>query len=102
MHRCCSSLLTGKRAVWVLLGLVALYLLYFVGLNTFPLTDSDEPVYAQVAKEMAGGDWLTPHYLGQLWFDKPPLFYWLTAATTTLLGRASCRRACPRRSWPSP
>ena len=23
--------------------------------------------------------WLTPHYGGQFWFDKPPLFYWLTA-----------------------
>ena len=23
--------------------------------------------------------WLSPHYGGQLWFDKPPLFYWLTA-----------------------
>lgn len=24
-------------------------------------------------------NWLSPRYGGQLWFDKPPLFYWLTA-----------------------
>ncbi len=30
--------------------------------------------------------WLSPRYGGQLWFDKPPLFYWLTALSMRLLG----------------
>jgi len=30
--------------------------------------------------------WLTPHYNGAIWFDKPPLFYWLTGICERLLG----------------
>jgi 4-amino-4-deoxy-L-arabinose transferase-like glycosyltransferase len=49
----------------------------------------DEPVYGQVGKEMAHASlshWLSPRYGGQLWFDKPPLFYWLTALSMRLFG----------------
>ncbi len=31
-------------------------------------------------------NWLSPRYGGQLWFDKPPLFYWLTALSMRLFG----------------
>lgn len=65
----------------------ALFALYFAALGRYPLMDPDEPVYGQVAKEMAAGrGWLTPHYLGQPWFDKPPLYYWLSATSASLLG----------------
>lgn len=61
--------------------------LYFVGLGSYPLFDPDEPVYGQVAREMAGGaGWLSPHLNGALWFDKPPLFYWLSALSVSLFG----------------
>ncbi len=46
-------------------------------------------MYGQVGKEMAHAGlsgWLSPHYGGQLWFDKPPLFYWLTALSMRLFG----------------
>ena len=72
----------------------ALYALFFFRLGSYPLLDPDEPVYAQVASEMsAGGDWLTPHYIGEPWFDKPPLFYWLSAASTKAFGsnELACR-----------
>src|SRR6059036_132860 len=66
---------------------LGLYLLYFHRLGALPLQDPDEPVYGQVAKEMAAGEgWLTPHYNGRPWFDKPPLFYWLSAASVRALG----------------
>jgi len=51
--------------------------------------DVDEPVYGQVGKEMVHSgpaSWLTPHYGGLPWFDKPPLFYWLTALSMRLFG----------------
>jgi len=51
--------------------------------------DADEPVYGEVGKEMARAGWsgwLTPHNGGLMWFDKPPLFYWLTALSMRLLG----------------
>ncbi|HVG30067.1 MAG TPA: glycosyltransferase family 39 protein [Pyrinomonadaceae bacterium] len=47
----------------------------------------DEAIYAQVSKEMArGGDWLTPHWAHEPWFEKPPLFIWTTAAFFKLFG----------------
>ena len=49
--------------------------------------DRDEAWYAQVSREMLqGGDWLTPHYRGEVWLHKPPLLYWLVAASYRLLG----------------
>jgi len=63
------------------------FALYFVGLGSYPLLDPDEPVYGQVAREMAGGaGWLSPHLNGALWFDKPPLFYWLLALSVSIFG----------------
>ncbi len=63
--------------------------LAFWSLGSLPLIDVDEPVYGQVGKEMAHAslaNWLSPHYGGQLWFDKPPLFYWLTALSMRVFG----------------
>lgn len=40
----------------------------------------DEAIYAQVSKGMVErNEWLTPHWNGQLWFHKSPVFFWLTA-----------------------
>lgn len=62
-------------------------LVVFSQLGRLPLLDNDEPVYGQVAKEMAGGaGWLTPHYNRAIWFDKPPLFYWISALSARVFG----------------
>ena len=38
----------------------------------------DEPDFAQCIKEMRqGGDWLLPKLNGQIYTEKPILFYWL-------------------------
>jgi 4-amino-4-deoxy-L-arabinose transferase-like glycosyltransferase len=48
----------------------------------------DEPRYAEIAKEMVErGDWLVPHLNGAVYPEKPPLFFWLEAASASLLGR---------------
>lgn len=63
--------------------------LCFWQLGNLPLIDVDEPVYGQVGREMAPAGWagwLTPHYGGLPWFDKPPLFYWLTALSMRFFG----------------
>ncbi|MCC7099811.1 MAG: glycosyltransferase family 39 protein [Rubrivivax sp.] len=47
----------------------------------------DEGRYVGVAWEMLqSGDWLTPTLDGLPYFHKPPLFYWITAASLKLLG----------------
>ena len=79
----------NRERLWLALLLLGTALLAFWSLGSLPLVDVDEPVYGQVGKEMARANvsgWLTPHYGGQPWFDKPPLFYWLTALSMRLFG----------------
>jgi 4-amino-4-deoxy-L-arabinose transferase-like glycosyltransferase len=51
------------------------------GLGTAPLDDPGEGQHAEIAREMLGGSWITPRLNGVRYFDKPPLLYWLTAAS---------------------
>ena len=47
----------------------------------------DEPRYTEIAMGMAKtGNWFVPHYQGELYSEKPPLFFWLLAASAKLLG----------------
>ncbi len=69
------------------LGLLAL-LLFFGGLGSYPLLEPDEGRYAEIPREMlARGDFVTPRLNGVLYFEKPPLYYWLNAAALSLPGR---------------
>jgi len=44
------------------------------------LWNPDEPRYAEVAREMRVlGDYLVPHLNGDVYSEKPPLFFWLSA-----------------------
>ncbi len=70
-----STLLT----LWFFLGLLPLLVR--------PLWEPDEGRYAEIPREMlATGDWLTPHLNGVLYFEKPPLQYWLSAISMKLFG----------------
>jgi 4-amino-4-deoxy-L-arabinose transferase-like glycosyltransferase len=52
-----------------------------------PLSLPDEGRYVGVAWEMLrSGDWLTPTLDGMPFFHKPPLFYWITAASLSVFG----------------
>ena len=60
---------------------------FFAGLGRGAITDSDEAFYADSAREMvASGDWVTPYYNYEPRFQKPVLYYWLTAAVSLVLG----------------
>lgn len=57
-------------------------------LGTLPVSRSQEVRVAETAREMlASGDWLLPRLNGELRLQKPPLAYWLTAASYRALGR---------------
>jgi 4-amino-4-deoxy-L-arabinose transferase-like glycosyltransferase len=57
------------------------------GLGRAAVGDSDEAFYAEAAREMiASGNWLTPTYNFDERFQKPVLYYWLTAATYLVAG----------------
>lgn len=59
--------------------------LLFNDLGVAPLELYDEGTYAQVvAESIARGDFLTFTYQNQLFFDKPPLYFWLAGIATVL------------------
>ena len=68
-----------------MLGLGLLLLATGIGLrDPWP---ADEPRFALIARDMvASGDWLFPRVGGDLYQDKPPLFFWLMAAAYALTG----------------
>ena len=75
-----------SKKYWIYLFFVAAVLL-FAGNGSICVTDSVESNYALTAKEMVlSGDWLSPQIYGRYWFDKPILFYWLTALGFKLFG----------------
>lgn len=70
----------------VILIFLALFLFTF-RLGTDSLWDADEAIYGQVAREiLVFRDWITLHYNYQKWFEKPPLYFWLTALNIRLFG----------------
>lgn len=74
-----------SRSVLPLILLAALT--FFVGLGRGAITDSDEAFYAEAAREMVeSGDWLTPQFNYADRFQKPILYYWLTAGTFLVTG----------------
>jgi 4-amino-4-deoxy-L-arabinose transferase-like glycosyltransferase len=74
-----SQLRPDNRWDAALSTLVA-FICLFTGLGAFGLVGPDEPRYAWIARAMAeSGDWVTPRLYGQPWFEKPALYYWVTA-----------------------
>ncbi len=60
---------------------------YFGRIDGYPLQDPDEGRYGEIAREMAvSGDWVTPTLNHVKYFDKPPLLYWLVAASFRVFG----------------
>src|ERR1044072_6395448 len=78
--------LNNARVNLISLVIISSFVLFFhLGAN--PLQTWDEAVYAQSAKEMVRtGDWLTPHWNGEYFYQKPPLTIWVTALLFRLFG----------------
>ena len=75
-----------SKKYWLGLGIVAALLLFFCN-GSLLVTDSVESNYALTAKEMVlSGDWVSPQIYGHYWYDKPIMFYWLTALGFKLFG----------------
>lgn len=68
--------------------LVTLFVvLYLLPIAERPLIIPDETRYAEVPREMlVSGDWVIPRINGLRYFEKPPMGYWLTALSLSLLG----------------
>jgi 4-amino-4-deoxy-L-arabinose transferase-like glycosyltransferase len=80
-----SSNLPKRAIVWAVFAAIAV--LWFANLGSRALVHPDEGRYAEIAREMAAsGDWVTPRLNGLKYFEKPPLQYWITAASYRLFG----------------
>ena len=65
----------------------ALLFILFYKLGHHALADWDEAIYAEVSKELANSsNTLVLTWGNELWFQKPPLYFWLQAASFKLFG----------------
>jgi 4-amino-4-deoxy-L-arabinose transferase-like glycosyltransferase len=59
----------------------------FVNLGVTGLWDLDEALYTSIAREMsARGDWVVPTFNNGIFYDKPPLMFWLMMGSFKLAG----------------
>lgn len=71
----------------VLLVALVATVVFFYRLGSAPLNDWDEAWHAEVSREiLTTGDWLTLHYRGDVYFNKPPLTFWIRALSFKAFG----------------
>lgn len=86
MHHWMARL--GSRRSWQVGAILVVgCLVLFPSFWGRELWNPDEPRYAEVAREMnVLGEYLVPHLNGDIYSQKPPLFFWLSAALQPLFG----------------
>jgi 4-amino-4-deoxy-L-arabinose transferase-like glycosyltransferase len=78
------------RARYLLFILVVGSLISLFNLGGRDLWDPDETRYAVVAREMREtGQWVLPHLNGDVYAEKPPLFFWLVNLSVFFFGEDS-------------
>ncbi|WP_216904580.1 glycosyltransferase family 39 protein [Synechococcus sp. CCY 9618] len=78
------------RLIWVLSGLWLLlicWLAFFQGLGSLGLMDKTEALFVEVGHQMLErGDWVTPWWNGERFFDYPVWGYWMVGLSFRLFG----------------
>jgi 4-amino-4-deoxy-L-arabinose transferase-like glycosyltransferase len=76
--------ISARDLLWLAL---ALFIIVGTGLGVRDPWPADEPRFASLARDMAlSHEWLFPRVGGDLYQDKPPLYFWLLALSYTLFG----------------
>ena len=82
----------GKHpeTAYILLLFLFFLVAYILPLGSVGLIFPDETRYGEIPREMiAGGDWVVPHLNGVRYFEKPPMGYWVNAASILLFGETN-------------
>jgi len=81
------------RWFWLILALTLTTPFWDLG---HPLIEVDDARYAEIPREMAvSGDWATPRLNEIDYVEKPPLWYWLAAASYRVFGMSPAAARAP-------
>ncbi len=76
--------------------MLAAGLICFVNLGVTGLWDLDEALFTSIAREMSvRGDWVVPTFNTGVFYDKPPLMFWLMMGSFKLLGTSEFSARLP-------
>ena len=76
-----------KELCNILILAVFFFFFFFLFLGSYPLIDVDETRYVRIAQEMLNShNFLTPVINGELFLEKPPLFFWLEDLSFMIFG----------------
>jgi 4-amino-4-deoxy-L-arabinose transferase-like glycosyltransferase len=77
--------------------LVCLFPILLLGnLGSLAQFTKAEVCFAETAREMLlSGDFITPRFCGEIFFDKPPLLYWLIAISMRVFGQVEAAVRLP-------
>lgn len=78
--------MTASRA-FLLFAALSIFLTLFYQLGNMAFIGADEPRYARIGEEMLlRGDYVTPTLNFRPWLEKPPLLFWMAAASQSIFG----------------
>jgi 4-amino-4-deoxy-L-arabinose transferase-like glycosyltransferase len=76
-----------EEVFYILILLFFCFVLFFFHLGARPLWDTDEGMHASTSKDMVlTGDWITPTYNGENFYDKPVLHNWFVSLSFLIFG----------------
>jgi len=84
-----SPPLPEKEKIFLIIIIFLSLFLYTWKIGDIVFIDEDAAIYAQVAWDMLQrGDWITPCYNFEPFFDKQPLVFWLNAISFMIFGKS--------------